>query len=75
MARVSSQSQAFSSSTSRPSVIALHGFAATTAGMHRRRLTVGSAASGSGSVSGSGRNMRRDLAHCRLGQRLTMPPA
>ncbi|GKV04352.1 hypothetical protein SLEP1_g16513 [Rubroshorea leprosula] len=45
-------------------------------GMRRRRLIVGSATSGSGSVSsGFGSNMRRDLAHCRLEQRLTMPLA
>ncbi|GKU98861.1 hypothetical protein SLEP1_g11799 [Rubroshorea leprosula] len=38
-------------------------------GMHRRRLTVGSAASRSSSVSSSSSsNMRQDLAHCRLGQ-------
>ncbi|GKV53759.1 hypothetical protein SLEP1_g60274 [Rubroshorea leprosula] len=38
--------------------------------MRRRRLTVGSVASRSGFISsGSDSNMRRDLAHCRLGQR------
>ncbi|GKV28810.1 hypothetical protein SLEP1_g37809 [Rubroshorea leprosula] len=60
MARGSSQSQASSSSTSRPGVVAPRGSAAATAGMRRRRLTVGSAASGAGSVSsGSGSNMLR----------------
>ncbi|KAI8573685.1 hypothetical protein RHMOL_Rhmol01G0296300 [Rhododendron molle] len=62
MARGTSQSQASSSSTSRPGPIAPRGSAAATAGMRRRRTTTsaGNSSSGSGSFGGgSGSNVLR----------------
>ncbi|XP_042475777.1 protein transport protein Sec61 subunit beta-like [Macadamia integrifolia] len=52
MARGTSQSQASSSSTSRPGTMAPRGSAAATAGMRRRRL--GGASGGGGGGGGSG---------------------
>ncbi|XP_058201359.1 protein transport protein Sec61 subunit beta-like [Rhododendron vialii] len=63
MARGTSQSQASSSSTSRPGPIAPRGSAAATAGMRRRRTTTAAGNSSSGSASfgggGSGGNVLR----------------
>ncbi|XP_077216046.1 uncharacterized protein LOC143850707 [Tasmannia lanceolata] len=61
MARGTSQSQASSSSTSRPGTAAPRGTPAAAAGMRRRKLAGGSsaAAGSSGSFSGGGSNMLR----------------
>ncbi|KAB1226450.1 Protein transport protein Sec61 subunit beta [Morella rubra] len=62
MTRGSSQSQASSSSTSRPGVVAPRGSAAATAGMRRRRIGGVSGSTSSGGIGGGsapGTNMLR----------------